>query len=152
MRGRKCRINQFFFSFLIKSSPTLVILLGHNSARRFSSSDSISELDLSTRRGGGVSGKDTDSPTHGTPPGTPPPPYRRPVSPLAEDGNGSEVICYPEAPAHIGCRLSRLYSVPSANSLFCFLFFFRRRRQARFQLLIKRPRLPESFMPDKKPS
>ncbi|XP_046445841.1 uncharacterized protein LOC124195459 isoform X11 [Daphnia pulex] len=67
--------------------------------RRFSSSDSISELDLSTRRGGGVSGKDTDSPTHGTPPGTPPPPYRRPVSPLAEDGNGSETAATGSFPA-----------------------------------------------------
>ncbi|KZS08498.1 putative Rho guanine nucleotide exchange factor [Daphnia magna] len=68
--------------------------------RRFSSSDSISELDLSTRRGGGgVSGKDTDSPTHGTPPGTPPPPYRRPVSPLAEDGNGSETAATSSFPA-----------------------------------------------------
>ncbi|XP_059352052.1 rho guanine nucleotide exchange factor 11-like [Daphnia carinata] len=64
--------------------------------RRFSSSDSISELDLSTRR---VGGKDTDSPTHGTPPGTPPPPYRRPVSPLAEDGNGSETAATGSLPA-----------------------------------------------------
>ncbi|XP_046634661.1 uncharacterized protein LOC124313870 isoform X4 [Daphnia pulicaria] len=70
-----------------------------NYSRRFSSSDSISELDLSTRRGGGVSGKDTDSPTHGTPPGTPPPPYRRPVSPLAEDGNGSETAATGSFPA-----------------------------------------------------
>ena len=134
--------NCFFFVLL------LLAVVFANVARRFSSSDSISELDLSTRRaGGGVGGKDTDSPTHGTPPGTPPPPYRRPVSPLAEDGNGSEVICYPEAPARsiLGSGVCHLLTV------YCVLFSRRRRRQARSQLLIK-PRLPESFMPARKPS
>ena len=76
-------------------SSSLLIALRASTARRFSSTDSISELDASgAKRCAGASGrgKDVDSPTHGTPPGTPPPPYRRPVSPLTEDANGGQVI------------------------------------------------------------
>ena len=84
--------NEFFISNmpLFISHPLYFVFDRNPSARRFSSSDSISELDATAKRNS--NNKDTDSPTHGTPPGTPPPPYRRPVSPLTEDANGGEVM------------------------------------------------------------
>ena len=78
--------------FTLKNKFTQILYTCSFAARRFSSSDSISELDLSGRRASGQGSKDTDSPKHATPPGTPPPPYWRPASPLVEDSNGCEVL------------------------------------------------------------